>query len=161
MQKAQAMMSKAKDLVELLKAKGFTLATAESCTGGWIAQAITSVPGSSEVFDCGWVTYSNAAKQRCLGVSEQTLTAHGAVSVQTAVAMAKGALDNSNATISVATTGIAGPGGGTLEKPIGTVIFAWAQRDNTPDVELKVFSGDREAIRAQAVLHALDRLINS
>ena len=154
-----AIRFKTKELIEILKAAGFTLATAESCTGGWVAQAITAVPGSAEIFDCGWVTYSNAAKERCLGVEKQVLADFGAVSSQTAIAMAEGALRHSEATISVATTGIAGPSGGSSEKPVGTVWFAWADRDRPTQVELKVFSGDREAIRAQAVLFALNGLI--
>ena len=152
------MMSKAKELIELLKGSGLTLATAESCTGGWIAQAITSVPGSSEVFDCGWVTYSNGAKKRCLGVDEQLLADFGAVSVQVAIAMAEGALQHSDASISVATTGIAGPAGATPDKPVGTVIFAWAQRGRPTHSEVQVFSGGREAIREEAVLFALNGL---
>ena len=148
-----------KKINEIFKIKGLRLATAESCTGGWIAQAITAIPGSSDIFDCGWVTYSNQAKQRCLGVDQKILEEFGAVSSQTAIAMAEGALQHSSAGISVSTTGIAGPDGGSAEKPVGTVWFAWAKRVGQTEVELKIFSGDREAIREQAVVHALDGLI--
>jgi len=147
-------------LNELLLDQQATLATAESCTGGWVAQAITAVPGSSDVFDCGFVTYSNAAKQRLLGVSAQTLANYGAVSIETAVEMAEGALKNSLATVSLSTTGIAGPGGGTPEKPVGLVCFAWAVRGKATVSGRQVFEGDRETIREQAVVYAISELIN-
>lgn len=148
-------------LFDIIKEKGLTIATAESCTGGWIAEAITSVAGSSEIFDCGWVTYSNQAKQRCLDVDATILAEFGAVSAETAVAMAEGALKHSAATISVSTTGIAGPTGGSAEKPVGTVWFAWAKRGAATQVEMKVFHGDRKQIRAAAVLNALNGLIQA
>jgi len=109
-----------------LKAKGLKLATAESCTGGWVAQAVTSVSGSSEWFDRGFVTYSNQAKCEMLGVRPETLAAHGAVSEPTAREMAAGALEHSVAGVSVAVTGVAGPTGGSPQKPVGMVCFAWA-----------------------------------
>ncbi len=149
----------ANQLFDIIKEKGITLATAESCTGGWIAEAITSVAGSSDIFDCGWVTYSNQAKQRCLGVDAKIVSEFGAVSAETAVAMAEGALKHSAATISVSTTGIAGPAGGSAEKPVGTVWFAWAKQNAPTQVEMKVLQGNRQEIRAAAVLHALNGII--
>jgi nicotinamide-nucleotide amidase len=152
-------ISKAKELNELLIKNKGTVVSAESCTGGWIAQMITSIPGSSEVFEGGWVTYSNATKERWLGVDAQLLANYGAVSSETAIAMAEAALNRSDATYSIATTGIAGPAGGSPEKPVGTVWFAWAERGRPAFSQHQVFSGDREAIRAQAVLFALEGLI--
>lgn len=157
----QVIEALSRQLFDFLKEKGLILATAESCTGGWIAQAITSVAGSSEVFDCGWVSYSNQAKQRCLGVDAKIVSEFGAVSAETAVAMAEGALKHSAATISVSTTGIAGPAGGSAEKPVGTVWFAWAKQNAPTQVEMKVFQGDRQEIRAAAVLHALNGIIQT
>ena len=135
------------------------IATAESCTGGWAAQVITHTAGSSEWFDRGFITYANKAKVDMLGVSEETLAKHGAVSEQTAAEMASGALKNSNALISLAITGIAGPSGGSPGKPVGTVIFAWCIKDETPKTERCLFSGDREMIRRAAVIHALKGLV--
>ena len=130
------------------------LVTAESCTGGWVAQAVTSVAGSSDWFERGYVTYSNAAKREALGVPKKTLLRHGAVSEQTARAMAQGALRKSRAHIALAITGIAGPGGGAPGKPVGTVCFAWAQRRRTRS-ETKRFRGGRSRVRRQSVIHAL------
>lgn len=135
------------------------LATAESCTGGWVAEAVTAVAGSSAWFDRGFVTYSNAAKGEMLGVPDLTLARHGAVSEATARAMAQGALAHSQADWSLAITGIAGPGGGSPEKPVGTVCFAWAGREVGCLAETCRFEGDREAVRAQAVCHALRGLL--
>lgn len=135
------------------------IATAESCTGGWAAQVITHTAGSSGWFDRGFVTYANEAKVEMLGVREETLAKHGAVSEQTAAEMASGALNHSNALISLAITGIAGPTGGSPDKPVGTVIFAWCIKDKTPETESCLFSGDRESIRRAAVIHALKGLI--
>lgn len=137
-----------------------TVATAESCTGGLVAGALTEVPGSSAVLDRGFVTYSDAAKRELLGVPAATIAEFGAVSPQTAEAMALGALANSRADAAVAITGIAGPGGGSLAKPVGTVIFGLA-RKNTDEtiVQSKIFSGDRAAIRAHATLVALELLL--
>lgn len=137
-----------------LKKKGQMLVTAESCTGGWAAQTLTSIAGSSEWFERGYVTYSNAAKRDDLGVPEATLLRHGAVSEPTARAMAKGALTHSRGTIAVAITGIAGPGGGAPGKPVGTVCFAWA-RGRRMRSETKRFRGGRNSVRRQSVAHAL------
>ncbi len=137
-----------------LKKKRHLLVTAESCTGGWVAQAVTSVAGSSGWFDRGYVSYSNAAKREALGVSRRILEQHGAVSEQTARAMARGALQRSRGTIAVAVTGIAGPGGGSSEKPVGTVCFAWARRRKIAS-ETKRFRGGRNSVRRKSVMHAL------
>ena len=142
-----------------LKARGMMLATAESCTGGWVAQAVTAIAGSSEWFERGFVTYSDAAKQEMLGVSARTLAAHGAVSEQTAREMAAGALAHSHAQVAVAITGIAGPTGGSPEKPVGMVCFAWAARDGVPYAETRHFQGDRESVRRQAVIAALQGIL--
>lgn len=136
------------------------LATAESCTGGWAAQVATSVAGSSAWFERGFVTYSNAAKQELLGVRAETLRAHGAVSEETAREMARGALERSQGTIAVSITGVAGPGGGTAEKPVGTVCFAWA-RGGEVRSETRRFAGDRESIRRQSVIVALEGVMRA
>jgi nicotinamide-nucleotide amidase len=141
-----------------LQEKGWLLATAESCTGGGIAQAVTEIAGSSAWFDCGFVTYSNNAKSELLGISPGLIALHGAVSEEVAAAMAVGALANCNADISVSTTGIAGPGGAVPGKPIGTVCFGWA-RDGAMHTERLVFSGDRHAVRQQSIAHALAGLL--
>lgn len=138
---------------------GLMVATAESCTGGWTAQVITHTAGSSGWFERGFVTYANAAKIGMLGVRPETLEKHGAVSVETAAEMAAGALDNSGATIALSITGIAGPTGGSPDKPVGTVCFGWCLRDGQPFCERRLFLGDREAIRRQSVIHALCGLI--
>ena len=135
------------------------IATAESCTGGWVAQVITHTPGSSAWFDRGFVTYSNEAKVAMLGVRPETLKKFGAVSPETATEMAVGALKNSNALIALSITGIAGPTGGSPGKPVGTVCFAWCRVGQTADTETRVFAGDREAVRRQAVIHALQGLL--
>ncbi|MDP1525513.1 MAG: CinA family protein [Rhodocyclaceae bacterium] len=140
--------------------RGLTIATAESCTGGWVAQVITHTPGSSAWFDRGFITYTNAAKADMLGVPMNTIEAFGAVSLETATAMAAGALQYSNALISLSITGIAGPTGGSPDKPVGTVCFAWSGKNNTPSCERRLFSGDRESIRRQSVLHALSGLLD-
>jgi nicotinamide-nucleotide amidase len=137
-----------------LKKKGQTLVTAESCTGGWVAQVVTSVAGSSEWFERGYVTYSNAAKREALGVSGKTLSRYGAVSEPTAREMAHGALKKSRAGIALAVTGIAGPGGGLPGKPVGTVCFAWA-RGRKIRSETRRFRGGRASVRRQSVVHAL------
>ena len=135
------------------------LATAESCTGGWAAQVITHTAGSSAWFERGIVTYANAAKVDLLGVSPQTLAQFGAVSPETAKEMAVGVLKMSNALISLSITGVAGPTGGSPDKPVGTVCFAWCLRGGVPEAERCQFEGDREAIRRQSVIHALTGLI--
>ena len=153
------------DLVKVIAAqllqKKQMLATAESCTGGWIAQQLTAVAGSSEWFDCGFVTYSNDSKQQMLGVSESSLIKYGAVSSNVVVEMAEGVLNHSQATMSVATSGIAGPGGGSDDKPVGTVWFAWAQKGELTRSEKKCFSGDRESVRKQAVKYALQGILQN
>jgi nicotinamide-nucleotide amidase len=155
------------DLLELseavgrsCRAHGLTIATAESCTGGWTAQVITHTAGSSAWFERGFVTYANDAKVEMLGVNPATLEKHGAVSLEAAGEMAAGALKNSNALISLAITGIAGPTGGSPDKPVGTVCFAWCVRGKAPSCERRLFAGDREAIRRQSVMHALAGLID-
>ena len=145
-------------LGERLKAARSSLVTAESCTGGWVAQAVTSVAGSSDWFDRGYVTYSNAAKREVLGVARATLRRHGAVSEQTARAMAKGALRNRKGTFALAITGIAGPGGGGAGKPVGTVCFAWTQGRKIRS-ETRRFRGSRASVRRQSVAHALQRAL--
>jgi nicotinamide-nucleotide amidase len=141
-----------------LKAKNLLLVTAESCTGGGVAQAITEIAGSSEWFDCGFIAYSNASKTEMLDVSAALIAQHGTVSEEVAAAMAAGAIANSNAHVSLATTGIAGPGGAVPGKPVGTVCFAWAMGDNV-HTERLVFTGDRHAVREQTVAHALQGLL--
>jgi nicotinamide-nucleotide amidase len=142
-----------------LLANRLTLAAAESCTGGWVSQCLTAVAGSSAWFERGFVTYANAAKREMLGVPEATLAAHGAVSQPVAVAMAEGALRHSRADWAAAITGIAGPDGGTDEKPVGTVCFAWAARDGETATETRHFAGDRRAVRAQSAARALEGLL--
>ena len=139
-----------------LKSNGKKIATAESCTGGWIAQIITEVSGSSAWFDRGFVTYSNAAKMQMLGVSPETLAQYGAVSAQTATAMVVGALAHSDADCAIAVTGIAGPDGGTAEKPVGTVFIAWAYKNSDVKVIQLQLTGDRHQIRRQTVKIALE-----
>ena len=148
----------ARALGEKLQAAHHMLVTAESCTGGWIAKTVTDVAGSSDWFDCGMAAYSYEAKQALLGVRPQTLETHGAVSRETAIEMVSGALANSGASVAVAVTGIAGPGGGTADKPVGTVWIAWKRRGGYPQAEVFHFEGDREAVRRQTVAAALEGL---
>lgn len=143
----------------LLAANGQKLATAESCTGGWVAHCLTSIPHSSEWFERGFVPYSNEAKHDMLGVKHETLAWHGAVSEAVAIAMAKGALWHSDADWALAVTGIAGPGGGSPNKPVGTVCFAWAGPENFESCETCHFSGSREVVRALSVEHALTGIL--
>lgn len=147
------------ELGDKLRAHGWMLATAESCTGGWVGQLLTSLPGSSEWYERGFITYANAAKVEMLGVPEETLTAHGAVSEQTAGAMAAGALKHSHAQATLAISGIAGPGGGTPQKPVGLVCYGWALADGTVMSSTCRLDGDREEIRSRAVAAALRGLI--
>ncbi len=142
-------------------AAGRRVAVAESCTGGLVAAALTEIPGSSAVLDCSFVTYSNKAKHDLLGVSNDIIDAFGAVSVACVYAMAQGALARSDADVAVAISGIAGPDGGSEQKPVGTVVFARAVRgDNKPEAELKLFSEqDRSGVRRQAALCALELLL--
>jgi nicotinamide-nucleotide amidase len=141
-----------------LKQRGLMLVTAESCTGGWAAMAVTAVAGSSDWFERGYVTYSNAAKREELGVSEETLRRHGAVSEETAREMAAGALKKGGGQVALAITGVAGPAGGTRDKPVGTVCFAWA-RGSKISSQTKRFDGDRESVRRQSVLRALQGVL--
>lgn len=134
--------------------------TAESCTGGWIAKCLTDIPGSSAWFDCGMVAYSYEAKQAMLGVRPQTLEKEGAVSRETVIEMVSGALVHSAASIAVAVTGIAGPGGGTPGKPVGTVWIAWKRRGGYPRAKVFHFVGDREAVRRQTIAAALQGLLD-
>ena len=142
-----------------LKERKWMLATAESCTGGWVGQEITAVAGSSDYYDRGFITYSNAAKRELLYVPEATLADFGAVSEETARAMAAGALMRSAAHIALSVTGIAGPGGGQPGKPVGTVCFGWAVKGKEPESATRHFDGDREAVRRQSVIFALEGVL--
>lgn len=157
------LVDKAREVVEANRAAGRRITVAESCTGGLVSAAITEIPGSSDVFEAGFVTYSNESKIKRLGVSRDVLDTFGAVSIATAWAMARGALAALDVDTAVAITGIAGPEGGTPEKPVGTVVFACARRGGTPDditADSQYFDdGDRSAIRLQAALCALDLLM--
>ena len=139
-----------------LHERGEILATAESCTGGWIAKLCTDIPGSSDWFEASAVTYSNRAKQSLLDVAESTLERHGAVSRECALEMAAGALVRFGATVAIAVTGIAGPAGGTPDKPVGTVWIAWQRRGGDAHAELFHFQGNRDAVRRQTVAAALE-----
>ncbi|MEP7044820.1 MAG: CinA family protein [Dokdonella sp.] len=141
---------------ELLHARGLSLVAAESCTGGWIAKALTDIPGSSGWFECGVVAYSYEAKEALLGVRAQTLERAGAVSQEAVVEMVSGALARYGASVAVAVTGVAGPSGGTPDKPVGTVWIGWKRRGGYARSELFHFNGDREAVRRQTVAAALD-----
>ena len=145
----------AEEVGSALKAHKLMLATAESCTGGWISEAVTMVPGSSDWFERGFVTYTYISKREMLGVTEATLGKHGAVSEEVVREMAAGALARSHAQVAVAVSGVAGPTGGTPDKPVGFVCFAWAMKDVKPRSETKRFTGDREAVRRLSVEHAL------
>lgn len=154
-----------KEMIELatevgaaLQAKRLVLATAESCTGGGVSQAVTEIAGSTAWFDCGFVTYSNNSKTELLDVPAALIAQFGSVSEEVAGAMAEGALSNSNADVSLSTTGIAGPTGAVPGKPVGTVCFGWARGDTT-FTERLVFQGDRQAVREQTVIHALRGLL--
>ena len=142
-----------------LKSRGLMLASAESCTGGWVGEAVTSVAGSSHWYDRGFITYTNESKQEMLGVSAQTLAEFGAVSEQTVREMAAGALKHSRAHITLAISGIAGPGGGTPSKPVGIVCMAWATRGGAGLSQTLHFQGDRTAVRRQAVVAALQGVL--
>jgi len=145
----------AEELGRELKRRKLMLATAESCTGGWVSEAVTMVPGSSDWFERGFVTYTYISKREMLGVKEATLDKHGAVSEEVVREMVAGALARSHAQVAVAVSGVAGPTGGTPEKPVGFVCFAWGMKDSKPRSETKRYSGDREAVRRQSVEHAL------
>jgi nicotinamide-nucleotide amidase len=159
---AQRIGRLAGELGRALRSRRLCLATAESCTAGGVAYAVTQVAGSSQWFDRGFVTYSNAAKRQALGVSEVDLRLHGAVSEQVARAMARGALAASDAHLAVGVTGIAGPGGGSADKPVGLVCFCWALRrggEMRLRTESRHLAGDRAAVRAQAIVVALEGLL--
>ena len=160
----KTLVDKAREVVEANRAAGNRIAVAESCTGGLVSAAITEIPGSSDVFEGGFVTYSNETKIRRLGVPRDVIETFGAVSIATAWAMAQGALESSGADVAVAITGIAGPDGGTPNKPVGTVVFAKAEREAGPDsitADQKLFdaSEGRSGIRRQAALCALELLM--
>jgi nicotinamide-nucleotide amidase len=150
-----AVLRQAAELLEACRAQGMMLATAESCTGGLIAAALTTIAGSSDVVDRGFVTYSNEAKTELVAVPAALIAAHGAVSEPVAAAMAEGAVRNSRASIAVSVTGIAGPGGGSPEKPVGTVWFGAHRRGGRTITGHRLFPGDRTAIRAASVVEAL------
>ncbi|HKQ24578.1 MAG TPA: CinA family protein [Burkholderiales bacterium] len=145
---------------DALKVRKLMLATAESCTGGWIGQVVTMVPGSSNWFDRGFVTYTNDAKREMLGVRAATLKKFGAVSEQTVRAMIKGALSHSKAHVALAVSGIAGPDGGSPGKPVGTVCLAWGKKKGAPPHSvMRYYAGDRDAVRRQSVIDALEGLL--
>ena len=152
-----------KEVAKLLIARGWTLALAESCTGGLVCAALTDLAGSSDWFERGYITYSNQAKTECLDVAAETIESFGAVSEQVAKAMSEGAQKNAGVNISVSITGIAGPAGGSIEKPVGTVCFGWTiQKENLAAITIcktMQFSGDRQAVREQARDYALSELI--
>ena len=142
-----------------LESRKLMMATAESCTGGWVAEAVTMVPGSSAWFDRGFVTYTNVSKREMLDVRAETLDRYGAVSQQVVREMVEGALRASQAQVALAVSGVAGPSGGTPDKPVGTVCFAWGREGAPVRAETLRLSGDREAVRRQSVLHALGVLL--
>jgi nicotinamide-nucleotide amidase len=148
------------DLAHRLASRGWKLATAESCTGGWIAKCCTDLAGSSAWFERGFVTYSNVAKMDSLGVNAGVLQEAGAVSREVALQMADGARRSAGVDIAVAVTGVAGPDGGTPDKPVGTVWFGWSRKGQAPDAELACFQGDRDAVRRQSVAYAVQGVID-
>jgi len=143
----------------LLEARGVRLAIAESCTGGWISKALTDIPGSSAWFEYGFVTYGDVAKTDMLGVDPELLAQHGAVSREVATAMAMGARVVSSADVAVAVTGIAGPDGGSPDKPVGTVWLAWVGPERRETIRVETFAGDRDAVRSQTVIAALNGVL--
>lgn len=149
----------AKQLGKALKRKSWMISTAESCTGGGVAQAITEIPGSSAWFDRGFVTYSNIAKMNMLQVKQQTLDKFGAVSEEVVIEMANGALKNSDADWVVSVTGVAGPDGGTEQKPVGTVYIGWQFKGQSAEFSLQLFSGDRTKIREQTIVTAITMVL--
>jgi len=142
-----------------LHANNLVMATAESCTGGWVAKQITDLDGSSAIFDRGFVSYSNEAKQDMLGVSAETINEFGAVSEEVALEMVTGAIEHSSADIAVSISGVAGPAGGTDLKPVGTVCFGWKKKGEEAHAETILFKGDRDSVRSQAVDYALSGII--
>ncbi len=159
----EMLLALAHRISEWLEPRSLSLVTAESCTGGWIAKLLTDVPGCSAWFDRGFVTYSNEAKQEQLAVPAAVLDEHGAVSEPTVRAMAEGALRHSRADLALSVSGIAGPGGGRPDKPLGLVWFGWAQRLADGEVrvrsEQQVYNGNRDAVRRQAVVRALEGIL--
>ncbi|MAZ44506.1 MAG: damage-inducible protein CinA [Legionellales bacterium] len=153
------LMSALQKLAEHCLATQNMVVTAESCTGGGIGYHLTQLPGSSAWFDRGFITYSNASKIDCLDVPMDILEAHGAVSQTVAISMANGALKHSNATLSVAVTGVAGPNGGSVDKPVGTVWIAWGAKEREAQAKCFLFKGNREAIRHQTIQSAVEGLI--
>lgn len=156
----QELLQLASELGDALQARGWMLATAESCTGGWVGQLVTALPGSSAWYERGFITYADNAKVEMLGVPPGMLAMHGAVSEETASAMAVGALKNSHAQAALAISGIAGPGGGTQHKPVGLVCYGWALTDGTLMSSTCRLDGDRDEIRSRAVAAALRGLID-
>lgn len=148
-------LSAAERVLDVCRARGWRVATAESCTGGLIAAALTAVANSSDVVERGFVTYSNQAKVEMLGVPPETIAAHGAVSPETAAAMAQGALERASADLAISATGVAGPGGGSAEKPVGLVVLGLARRGAACRTERRVFTGDRAAVREAALREGL------
>jgi nicotinamide-nucleotide amidase len=148
----------AESVLDACRARNWRLAIAESCTGGLVAAALTAIPGSSDVVERGFVTYSNEAKSELLGVQPDTIAAHGAVSAETAAAMARGAVARAPVDLAISVIGIAGPGGATPTKPVGLVLFGLARRDGTCRTERRVFAGDRTAVRHAALKEALQLL---
>ena len=155
----QELAAQAEKLGEQLLQRQAFLVTAESCTGGWVGKILTDIAGSSHWYDRGFITYTNQAKQELLDVPDEVLKHHGAVSEVTARAMVQGALAHSQGHVALAITGIAGPGGGTIEKPVGLVCFAWGNRAGQLVSEQQTFLGSREAVRRQACLHALQGVL--
>ncbi|MDL0430356.1 nicotinamide-nucleotide amidohydrolase family protein [Marinobacter sp. TBZ242] len=151
----EALAEAGENLAELLEHKQLTIATAESCTGGWVVKVLTDRAGSSAYVLAGLVTYSNDAKKELLGVTESSLSEHGAVSEPVVREMVAGALSTTGASVAVAISGVAGPGGGTQDKPVGTVWFAWGRSPADTEAVVETFRGDRDQVRRQAVLYAL------
>jgi len=151
-------LSLAESVLAACRTRGWHLATAESCTGGLVAAALTAIAGSSDVVERGLVTYSNEAKIELLGVSADTIAAHGAVSAQTAAAMARGAIAHAPVDLAVSIVGVAGPDGGTPQKPVGLVYLGVARKDGTARVERRIFPGDRTEVRQAALVLALELL---
>ena len=150
----------AEQVGEALKARSLMLTSAESCTGGWVGAAVTAVPGSSDWYERGFITYTYVSKREMLGVKPKTLENYGAVSEQTVKEMVAGALAASHAQVAVAVSGTAGPAGGTREKPVGTVCLAWALKNGEPIAETRHFTGDRAAVRSQSVERALTGVLD-
>ena|SRR3990170_3511379 len=151
----QKLYQLAQQVGDALKSRALMLVTAESCTGGWVGEAVTMVAGSSDWYERGFVTYTYTSKREMLGVKAETLERHGAVSEQAVKEMVTGALAHSHAQVAVAVSGTAGPAGGTPDKPVGTVCLAWALKNGEPIAETRRYMGDREAVRRQAVERAL------